>query len=145
MAVEEKNNNRTLLLEEQRHKEKIDAIKGLVNVISNANKNEAVAKAIEGNTKEIGNFGKALSDLEVKVDAPIVNVKTDLSELSKEIKEMKEGQLRIEKLLMRQNEIFEEMCKPKDYDFEFSRNQWGAMQSPIKARAKPMSKPKAQA
>lgn len=122
-------------IESARHDELIKAIKAIPSLLPKTD-NSQIAKAIENNTKEIGSFGKALADLEVKVEAPVVNVKTDLSELSKEIKEMKECQVRIEKLLIEQNTYFKEMARPKDYDFEIKRDRWGVIQSPVKAKVK---------
>jgi hypothetical protein len=145
METLEKSNKRNIFLEEERHKETIDAIKGLSNAIVNSNKNETISKAIENNTKEIGSFGKALGELKVNVQPPNVNVQTNNEKVVSELTALKEQGARIEQLLIQQNKYFEEMCKPKDYDFEFTRNNWGVMQSPIKARAKTISKPKAQA
>lgn len=134
--TEDKNNKRTILLEEQRHKEITDALKAMTTAIGNANKHEVVAKAIENNTKEIGNLNKSLSELEVNVAAPNVNVQTNQQTVADAINGLKEQSKRIEDLLKQQNLYFEEMCRPKDYEFEFARNQWGVMQSPIKAKQK---------
>lgn len=135
MAVEEKN-KRTLLLEEQRQSELLDALKGISGVISNLNNNDVVSKAIGENTKEIGNFGKALGQLKVNVEAPNINVQTNQESVINEIKLLREQGERIESLLALQNKYFEEIIKPKDYEFEFTRNNYGALQSPIKAKVK---------
>jgi hypothetical protein len=135
MGVEEKN-KRSLLLEEARHEEILSALKGLSSAIGNTPKNDVVAKAIEGNTKEIGNFGKKLGELQIKVEAPNVNVNNDHKPVIDALKELKDQGARIENLLIEQNKFFAEMCKPKDYEFHYTRNQWGVMNSPIVAKTK---------
>lgn len=144
MAIDEKD-KRTLLLEEQRHSEIINVLKGLPAAINQKNDNKEVSKAIEGNTKELGNFGNKLSQLQVNVEAPNVTLTTDQQKVIEAIQGLKEQGSRIEKLLAEQNEYFKEMCRPKEYEFDFTRNNInGAMQSPIRAKEK-YPKPKAQA
>ena len=122
-------------IESARHKEVLESFKRMTEAITK-NSNDPVSKAIENNTKEIGNFGKKLGELQVKVEAPVVNVQTNQQTVVDALKELKDQGGRIEQLLKKQNEYFEEMCKPKEYEFEFGRNQWGVMQSPIKAKVK---------
>lgn len=121
-------------IESARHKEVLDAL-GKVASIIGENKNDLVAKAIENNTKEISTFASKLSELEIKVEAPIVNLSTDQQNVISAINSLKEQGGRIEKLLEKQNEMFEKISKPKDYEFEFTRNG-GMIQSPIKAKVK---------
>lgn len=90
-------------VESTRHKEVLDALKGLSSSINKSNDNSQVAKAIEGNTKEIGNFGKMLGELQIKVEAPNVKVETDLSGVAKSISELKACQERIE--ILKEDEI----------------------------------------
>lgn len=113
-------------IESARHKEVIASLGKVASVVKDSN--QAVAKLIENNTKEIGNFGKQLAALEIKVESPVVNVKTDLSELSKEIKEVKDGQLRIETLLTEQNEYLKEICKQKEWTFTLNRGYGGYLE-----------------
>jgi ABC-type Fe3+-citrate transport system substrate-binding protein len=124
-------------LEEARHEEILSALKRIASSVESESKNEIISKSIENNTKEIANFGSKLGELEVRVDAPIVNVQTNQQQVIAAINELKAQGARIEQLLTEQNRYFEEMCRPKDYEFKFDRNHLGVMQSPITAKVKP--------
>lgn len=109
-------------------------LKGVTNAINKNADNKEIVKLIDQYTKEIGNFRKDLQAIKFDIPAPTVHVETNQDKVVLKLQALEQKMETLNKSILRTNELLEKISEPKDYDFEFQRNQWGAMQSPIKAK-----------
>lgn len=105
-----------LLLQSKWNKELVKAIGNLITAFNRNNQNKDIQKAIGDNSKAMSVFAKYLSELEINVAAPNVNVQTNQESVVAEVKLLKEQGGRIENLLSDQNNILKELFQQKEWE-----------------------------
>lgn len=129
-------------IESTRHKEVLDALGKILS------KDNGVVKVIQQNTETASQIIKKLELLKfpefpkIEIPSPNVTVNNDSNgELLSDLKEQ------IGKMLVaieNQNQYLEQMCIPKEYDFNVIRDTYGNLKS-VKATPKMITKSKYQA
>lgn len=150
MAVDNEDRDFELRLAEKRHKGFIEnqqkfldnqqqfltVMRGVSVAINKTGDNKEIVSLVQQYTKEIANFAKEVKALKIDVAAPTVTVETNQDKVVVKFAALENKLDVLISGISRTNELLTTFCEPKDYDFEFTRNQWGALQSPIKAKSK---------
>lgn len=103
------------LLADKRHKQQMDALKGIATLLNKPEKNDGVKEAVEKQSAAIEKVAMAIQNLP-KPEKPEVNIVTDNKEIVSLIREIKEGN---EKILQALNN------KQLVSDFDFQYDNWG--------------------
>lgn len=123
-------------LADKRHRELLQSLKRLYLILSSDNGNSGIEKAIGVNSVELKGLVDKISNLKFDINSPNVSIETNQDKVVAAISGLKEQLLDVNKLLSDQNGLLVELLIPKEYDLEFSRNEYGMLQSPVRFRLK---------
>lgn len=120
------------LLEEKRHQEVMKAFKQLTLKLSSDNGNSGIAKAIGNNTEAIKGFIEKIGNLKfdspnVNVQPPNVTVHQNQDKVVKAIEELSINVDGLSELIVKQNEYLEELCQPKQWEFNVVKDDLGRL------------------